>query len=81
LLTLCALLKLGVLNPAGASVADCAATLASPVPNAANPAKRQKQRRTFLQWAMIMSIPPKSQPSTRVRDVSWLTVDLRSSKL
>ena len=43
------LVKLGVFNPAGASVADCATTLASPVPNAASPAKRQKQRRTFLQ--------------------------------
>jgi hypothetical protein len=30
-------------------VADFAATLASPVPNAVNPAKRQEQRRTFLQ--------------------------------
>jgi hypothetical protein len=46
------------LNPAGASVADFAATLSSPVPNAANPAKRQKQRRTFLQWVMSIDFPP-----------------------
>jgi hypothetical protein len=52
-------LKLGVLNPAGASVADFAATLASPVPNAVNAAKRQEQRRTFLQWGISMSVPPK----------------------
>ena len=56
---LCALLKLGVLKPAGASVADFAATLASPVPNAATAAKRQEHRRTFLQWGMSMSVPPK----------------------
>jgi hypothetical protein len=42
-------LKLGVLKPAGASVADFAVTLASPVPNTANAATRQEQRRTFLQ--------------------------------
>jgi hypothetical protein len=59
LLTLCALLKLGVLNPAGASVADFAATLTSPAPNAINIAKRQEQRRTFLQWGVSMSVPPK----------------------
>jgi hypothetical protein len=71
LLTLCAPLKLGVLNPAGASVADFAATLASPVPNAVNAAKRQEQRRTFLQWGMSMSVPPKdTQSPTRVRDVA-----------
>jgi hypothetical protein len=27
---------------------------------------------------MSMSIPPKSQPPTRVRDVGWLIVDLKS---
>jgi len=52
--------KLGVLNPAGASVADFAAPLTSPAPNAINIAKRQEQRRTFLQWAMSMSVPPKT---------------------
>jgi hypothetical protein len=56
---LCALLKLGVLKPAGASVADFAATLASLVPKAATAAKRQEHRRTFLQWVMSISVPPK----------------------
>ena len=56
---LCALLKLRVLKPAGASVADFAATLASPVPNAATGAKRQEQRRTFLEWGLSMRVPPK----------------------
>jgi hypothetical protein len=56
-------LKLGVLNPTGASVADFAATLTSPAPNAINIAKRQEQRRTFLQWAM--SIPPKDTSRLR----------------
>jgi hypothetical protein len=64
---LCAPLKLGVLNPAGASVADFAATLAGPVPSAVNAAKRQEERRTFLQWGMSMSVPPKDTSSLRVR--------------
>ena len=59
LLMLCALLKLGVLKPAGASVADFAATLTSPAPKAATAAKRQEHRRTFLQWGLSMSVPPK----------------------
>jgi hypothetical protein len=58
-------LKLGVLNPAGASVADFAATLTSPAPNAINIAKRQEQRRTFLQWGMSMSVPPKDTSRLR----------------
>jgi hypothetical protein len=56
---LCALLKLGVLKPAGASVADFAATLASPAPKAATAVKRQEHRRIFLQWGVSMSVPPK----------------------
>src|ERR1700677_2554527 len=56
---LAALLKLGVLNPAGASVAELAAIPASPVPNAASAANRLIQRRTFLRGGMSMSVPPK----------------------
>ena len=52
-------MKLGVLNPAGASVADFAVTLASPVPIAVNAAKRQEHRRMLLRWGMSMSVPPK----------------------
>lgn len=59
LLMLAALLKLGVLKPAGASVADFAATLASPVPNVANIATTQEERRSFLPRGMDMSVPPK----------------------
>jgi hypothetical protein len=59
LLTLCVPLKLGVLNPAGASAADFAATLASPVPNAISTAKRQEQRRAFLQWSVSIWVLPK----------------------
>jgi hypothetical protein len=59
LLMLCCPLKLGVLNPAGASVADFAATLTSPVPIAIDVARRQEQRRTLLLGGMSMNVPPK----------------------
>jgi hypothetical protein len=52
-------LKLGVLNPAGASVVDFAATLTSPVPNAANSTKTQEEKKSFLPLRMIMSVPPR----------------------
>jgi hypothetical protein len=52
-------LKLGVLKPAGASVADFAATLASPVPNAATSPTTQEERRSFLPLGMSMSVPPR----------------------
>jgi hypothetical protein len=41
-----------VLKPAGASVAELAATPAIPVPNAANAATRPVQKRTFLRVGM-----------------------------
>ena len=70
---LAALLKLGVLNPAGASVAELAAVPTSPVPNAV---KCREQARTEE------NLPPRGhehkssskrhESPTRVRDVSWL---------
>jgi hypothetical protein len=64
-LMLAALLKLGVLNPAGASVAEFAAVPTSPVPNAVNAANRQEQRRTFLRGGVSMSVPPKDTSRLR----------------
>jgi hypothetical protein len=77
LLTLFSALKLGVLNPAGASVADFAATLASPVPKAANVAKTQENRKTFLQWDM--SVPPPKDTVACVRAGRKLVNSLTSS--
>jgi hypothetical protein len=59
LLMLCAPLKLGVLKPAGASLVDFAATLASPVPNAATRTTTQEERRSFLPLGMSMTVPPR----------------------
>jgi hypothetical protein len=58
-LILAAPLKLGVLNPAGASVAEFAATPTTPVPNAVSVANRQEQQRTFFRGGMSMRVPPK----------------------
>src|ERR1700678_4741267 len=58
---LAALLKLGVLNPAGASVAEFAAVPTSPCPNAVNAANRQEQTRTFLRGGMSMSFLQKTR--------------------
>jgi hypothetical protein len=89
LLMLCALLKLGVLKPAGASVAEFAATLASPVPKAATAAKRQEHRRTFLQWGMSMRVSSKDSLAyagvgrkladllTLIRQRAWTDRELR----
>src|SRR5580658_10763474 len=75
LLMLAVLLKLGVLNPAGASVAEFPAIPTSPVPNAVNVAKRQEPRRTFLRGGMSMSVPPKDTgrliARSQNRDKTW----------
>src|ERR1700728_1786580 len=76
---LCCPLKLGVLNPAGASVADFAATLTSPVPSATDVTKRQAQRRIFLRWDMSMVVPPKEHRSLCSRDDNESTDPLTSN--
>jgi hypothetical protein len=72
-------LKLGVLNPAGASVAEFAATLTSPVPNAIDVAKRQAQRRILLRWGMSMVVPPKEHGSRHRREDNKPTDPLTSN--
>ena len=72
LMLLCAVEGGSVLNPAGASVAAFAVTLASPVPNKVNAAKRQEERRTFLQWGVSMSASSKRHQSPARADASWL---------
>src|ERR1700733_10976144 len=82
---LCCPLKLGVLNPAGASVAEFAATLTSPVPNAIDVAKRQAQRRILLRSDMSMVVPPKEHGSRHRREdnksTDPLTVNAESCEL
>jgi hypothetical protein len=58
---LAAPLKLGVLNPAGASVAESAAIPTSPVPKAVIAANRHEYSRTLLREVMSMSVPPKTR--------------------
>jgi hypothetical protein len=73
LLMLWAPLKLGVSNPAGASVGVCASTLANPVAKALDVAAKQKQTRTLFERGITMSIPPHKTPITCARaDASCL---------
>jgi hypothetical protein len=55
---LAALLKLGVLNPAGASVADCCAMPTNPMVIAISAPNRHALTRTFLRRGIAMNVPP-----------------------
>jgi hypothetical protein len=55
---LCALLKLGVLKPAGASFADCCAIPTKPRVNAISAPNRHTLTRTFLRRGIAMNVPP-----------------------
>src|SRR5271156_4359878 len=75
---LAVLLKLGVLNPAGASVAEFPAIPTSPVPNAVSVANRQEPRGTFLRGGMSMSVPPKD--TSRLRACETRLADRLTSR-